>query len=209
MAKAAANPTMDIRVLLDNQEYISSWYADEQLKDLGNCLNNAGDSESKKQKCFDKGFYFSQPLYEAGIPLKFKYYCYRWHYSYAPQMHNKYMIFDEASVASGSYNLSDNAEHNTLENIVIYNAASHPQLIESFKANFNYLWTMGDADGLYAKLLDEIENGTGSVPLVFEAMALTYQEVTVLKDLIKKHCPHINDNDYKANPKHHTWCPRD
>mgnify|MGYP001826322038 CR=1 FL=1 len=54
------------------------------------------------QDCMDKGFYFSFPLHEAGIDLKFKHYAYRWHYSYAPQMHHQYLIFDGRKVNDGT-----------------------------------------------------------------------------------------------------------
>jgi phosphatidylserine/phosphatidylglycerophosphate/cardiolipin synthase-like enzyme len=206
MAKAQANPEMDIRVLLDNQEYISSWYNGVQIQSLEQCVLDAGDSESKVQKCHDKGFYYSYPLHEAGVPLRFKYYCYRWHYKLALQMHHKYMVFDGRLVASGSYNLSDNAEHNTMENIAMYDAASHPDMVAAFEGNFEKLWTMGEADSLYEKLLMDIESGQNAVPLVFTPMGLTWSEVSVLKKAIRDNCPYIDDFDFKKNPHKHKVC---
>ncbi len=209
LAKAKAHPEMDIRVLLDNQEYISAWKANDQNEKLDACLAAAGDSESATRKCMDKGYYFSYPLYEAGIPLRFKYYCYRWHYSYAVQMHHKYMIFDGKIVASGSYNLSDNAEHNTMENMVFYDAAVLPNIVAGFEANFEALWTQGEADGLYPALLAQIDAAVDGFSLVFEPMALGWEEVTVLKSLIKEKCPQVNSSAYSSNPASHTWCDFD
>jgi len=206
LAKAAANPGMDIRVLLDNQEYISAWKANDQEEKLAECIAAAGESESKVRKCQDKGFYFSYPLYEAGIPLRFKYYCYRWHYTYAVQMHHKYMVFDGRLVASGSYNLSDNAEHNTMENMVFYDASAMPELVTSFEENFEVLWGQGEEEGLYPALLEEIDQAVESIPLIFEPMALGWDEVTVLKALIKEKCPQVNSDEFASNPKDHTWC---
>ncbi len=208
LAKWAAHPEMDIKILLDNQEYISEWYNDQQESDLAACLIDAEGSVARTQDCYDKGFYFSYPVYAAGIPLKFKYYCYRWHYSYAVQMHHKYMIFDDKVLASGSYNLSDNAEHNTIENMVIYRAERFPDLIQAFEENFEKLWVTGEADGLYEDLLDEIENGTDAFPIVFDPMALTWPEVTALKDVIYDNCPDINTDDYRNYPQSHTMCYR-
>jgi len=208
LAKAEANPEMDIRVYLDNQEYISEWYHNEQLGDLSDCLAEAGDSTSKQQKCLDKGFYFSYQLHEAGVEVRFKYYCYRWDYHYAEQMHHKYLIFDGKILASGSYNLSDNAEHNTMENMAIYDRSAYGQLVDAFEANFEALWATGESEGLYAALLDEVEKGSGPVPLVFEPMALDWDQVTALKAAIKANCPDINTDPYRQEPDEHLDCPR-
>ena len=79
-------------------------------------------------------------LYEVITAVRYKYYAYRWHYSYAIQMHHKYMIVDGKRLFTGSYNYSDNAEHNTMENVVIYDAAAFPALVAAFVANFEALW---------------------------------------------------------------------
>jgi len=208
MAKAAANPTMDIRVYLDNQEYISEWYNSLQESDLEDCLVDAGDSESAIRYCYDRGFYFSYPFYAAGIDLRFKYYCYRWHYTYAAQMHHKYLLFDGRIVASGSYNLSDNAEHNTMENMVIYNAHTLPDLVQAFEANFEELWVTGEAEGHYDVLVDEITGTSPTFPIVFDSMALTWPEVTALKELIRDNCPDIDSDDFRTHPEDHTYCER-
>ncbi len=209
LAKWAANPQMDIRIYLDNQEYISEWYNNQQEIDLLQCLEDAEGSEARTQDCIDKGFYFSHPIYEADIPLRFKYYCYRWHYTYAEQMHHKYLIFDGKTLATGSYNLSDNAEHNTMENMVIYHADRFPNLVADFETNFESIWVTGEADGLYTDLIDEIENGTSSsFPIIFPSMALTYDEVTALKDAIYENCPDINSDDFRQNPGDHRYCDR-
>ncbi len=208
LAKWEENPQMDIRVYLDNQEYISEWYNTNQEMELMDCLNDAGDSEAKIQDCYDNGYHFSYPVYEAGIPVRFKTYCYRWHYSYAVQMHHKYLIFDGKTLASGSYNLSDNAEHNTIENMVIYHADRFPDLLNAYEQNFESIWTTGETDHLYENLMDEIENGSGPVPIVFDSMALTWPQVTELKQAIRDACPDVNSDDYRRNPQDHRTCYR-
>ncbi len=208
MARQTERPEMDIRVYLDNQEYISRWYDEQQQLELLECLDEAGDSEAQIQDCYDKGYYFSYPLVAAGIAVRFKSYCYRWHYSYAAQMHHKVLIFDGRILATGSYNLSDNAEHNTIENIVIYHGERFGDLVERYEANFEQLWRTGrDADG-YGALLDEIENGSGPFPIVFEPMALDWTELTALKQAIREHCPDIDSDAYRQAPEDHTTCER-
>ena len=206
LAKAATHPEMDIRVLLDNQEYINEQTAAEQAEELEACLAAAGENESQIRKCRDTGYYFSYPLYAAGVPLRFKFYCYRWHYSYAAQMHHKYMIFDGRVLASGSYNLSDNAEHNTMENIVFYDASVFPELVTAFRANFESLWGRGEAENLYPALLEEISAATESIPLTFDPMALGWEEITVLKDLIMERCPQVASDEFSSDPAGHTSC---
>jgi len=200
------NPEMDIRVYLDGQEYISQWYHDKQKDELATCLEEAGDSQAQREDCLNKGFYFSYLVEQADIPLRFKYYAYRWHYSYAKQMHHKYLVFDGETVVSGSYNLSDNAEHNTLENIVVYRKADYPKLVERFKSNFTDIWETGRGEGLYDQLVSEIENASDTIPIVFEPMALSYDQVDSLKDLIRETCPEVDADDYRRNPEDHETC---
>ncbi|MFT7624325.1 MAG: phosphatidylserine/phosphatidylglycerophosphate/cardiolipin synthase-like enzyme [Myxococcota bacterium] len=209
MAKMEANPEMDIRVYLDSQEYISASYQNTQLKDLDTCLEAAGDSVSKTQGCMDRGFLFGQSLHLAGVPVRYKYYAYRWHYSYAPQMHNKFMIIDGRILASGSYNLSDNAEHNTLENVAIYDASgggAFGPLIAAFEERFEALWNTERGSTKFNDLIDTIETATDSFPIVFDAMSLDWEEVTVLKGAIRDNCPMIGSTGYRTEPEKHFFC---
>jgi phosphatidylserine/phosphatidylglycerophosphate/cardiolipin synthase-like enzyme len=209
LARHAADPSLDIRVYLDNQEYLSAATHAEQQRELTECLAAAGDDVGDQQSCLDSGFLFSYELHQAGIPVRFKAYCYRWHYSYAPQMHHKYMVIDGRILVSGSYNLSDNAEHNTMENIVVYDGAAFPELVAAFEENFESMWVTGEAAGLYQSFLDEVRNGTGSsFPIVFEPMALDWDQVTELKEAIRVACPDINSADFRAHPERHRYCDR-
>jgi len=208
MAKHAANPDLDIRVYLDGQEYISEWYQNEQDNDLEDCLEAAGDSLARQQDCIDKGYYFCYVVHQAGIDLKFKYYAYRWDYTYAEQMHHKYFIIDGEIVAAGSYNLSDNAEHNTLENMVIYHRVTFPQMVDAFVDNFENLWITGDSEGYYDDLVDLILNSTSPIPIVFDPMALNWDQVTYLKDIIRDNCPEINSDPFRNDPASHQTCYR-
>ncbi len=208
MAKALSAPHVDIRVYLDGQEYISSWYHNKQEEQLQSCLATAVGNANRTQDCVDKGFLFGYALGLAGIPVRYKYYAYRWDYTYAPQMHHKYLVIDGGKLASGSYNLSDNAEHNTMENVVIYDADEYPDLVASFEDNFETLWRTGEAEGLYDDLLSDVTEGTGSVPLVFDSMALDWSQVSALKKALKEACPAVNSDAFRRNPGAHRFCDR-
>ena len=119
MAKQEATPDIEIRILLDGQEYVSESYNNTQRTSKSSLSQNAGDSESKRKVSSTSDFLYSYELSQSGLDLRFKYYAFRWDYSYAKQMHHKYMVIDDEIVATGSYNLSDNAEHNTFENVTI------------------------------------------------------------------------------------------
>jgi phosphatidylserine/phosphatidylglycerophosphate/cardiolipin synthase-like enzyme len=208
MAKRAASPDIDIRVHLDGQEYSSAWAHDEQQGDLEDCLAAAGSDASKIRKCQDNGFLFGYQVGLAGIDVQYKYYAYRWHYAYAVQMHHKYMVIDGDTLYTGSYNLSDNAEHNTFENMFVFSGAELAGLVASFEANFETMWVLGRADNRYAQLVAEVESAA-LVPLVFAPMALDWTEVTELKAIIKANCAVINEEAYRLHPEEHTFCPRD
>lgn len=207
IAKRESSPEVDIQVYLDGQEYISQYWAAKQQRDLDDCLVEAGDSQPKREDCIDKGFYFGLALHEAGIDVRYKYYSYRWHYRTAPQMHHKYIIIDSDTVIQGSYNLSDNAEHNTMENMATFSGANAKGLVAAYEANFDAMWVTGEQEGLYNDLISEIESAEDEIPIIFDAMALDWDQVTRLKDLIYDRCPAINSDEIRENPDRHYTCP--
>jgi phosphatidylserine/phosphatidylglycerophosphate/cardiolipin synthase-like enzyme len=207
LRKAENNPGVDIKVYLDGQEYVSEWAHNEEVSDQEDCLEEAGDSEAQRQDCLDKSYHYSFDIDRAGnIDLRFKYYAYRWHYTYAEQMHHKYMIVDGETVLSGSYNYSDNAEHNTIENMVVYHEEGFPGIVQKYQDNFLKIWDTGE--GKYDDLMDRIESGE-SFPLVFDSMALTWDEVNDLKSAIYYNCEDVNSQDFRRHPERHTMCYKD
>ena len=117
IAKKRANPALDIRVYLDQQEFISASGDNAQKAEVSNCLATAV-TPGQIRDCTENDFLFSKSLVDAGIDVRFKSYAYRWDHSYAVQMHSKYMIVDSTELLSGSYNFSMNAEHATFENVI-------------------------------------------------------------------------------------------
>lgn len=201
-----AHPDGDLRIYLDGQEYLSSWFHQDQLDEVDACLAEAGDNQTAVQRCWDKGFLFSYQVHQAGVPLRYKYYAYRWDNAYADQMHNKFFLFDGQIVASGSYNLSDNAEHDTMENMVVYR---DPALATMFETRFEQLWTTGEPEGRLDALHTQISEGPGDIPLVFPPMALDWDQVTELKQAILDACPAVDSTEYKQNAGGHRFCPRE
>lgn len=205
IAKKKASPDLDIRVYLDGQEYISETSHDFQVRDVQACLVKAGDSDAKKRTCLDKGFLFGHQLGTEGIDVRYKYYAYRWDYTYAPQMHHKYMVVDAKTLFTGSYNLSDNAEHDTFENMVELSGRSNASVIKAFEANFEKIWNTGRDEDKLAALTARISGG-GEIPIVFDAMALTDAEVSSLKATIRATCPAVDSTAYRQAAASHKTC---
>lgn len=204
----ALKPQVAIRVLLDGQEYTSESRQESQEEKLAGCLEEAGDSVSKAQKCMDVGYYFARELHDAGIPLRFKWYAYKWHYKYAEQMHHKHFIVDGAIVVAGSYNLSDNAEHNTFENMVRLHGALYPELVNDFEANFETLWVQGESDERYEDYLDDVVHGQDDFPIVVAPMAIDTDQVQALKAAIYDQCPMVSKEVFHKEPWEYTVCER-
>ncbi len=205
MEVAKTKPWVNIKVLLDGQEYISDYTHQLQQQELDDCLA-AATTASQTRHCLDSGFYFSYEVSELkGIPLRFKYYAYRWDYHYAVQMHHKYIIIDGDELHTGSYNFSDNAEHNTFDDTLTFAGPEFAGLVGSYEANFAQIWDQGRAEGLYNQLMAKLPTAN-PVPIVFDPMALTWSEVTDLKRAIRDACPDVNAEDYRTNPQNHWVC---
>lgn len=192
---------VDLRVYLDGQEYTSAWYYGTQVEAYEDCL------EAGETGCEDKGLHFGTGLHEAGVNIRYKYYAYRWDYRYAEQMHHKYIVIDGETLVTGSYNLSPNAEFDTMENVTILSASDYPSVVKDFEDNFLALWDTR-RDGTYDSLVAELEDGEDDIPLVFPAMALNWDQIASLKDAIQAACPDVSSDDYREDPENHRTCPR-
>jgi phosphatidylserine/phosphatidylglycerophosphate/cardiolipin synthase-like enzyme len=206
VAKKQANPAIDIRVYLDQQEYISVSDDTAQRVEVDACLA-AASTESQQRDCLYNNFLFSKSVVDAGIDVRFKSYAYRWNHTYAVQMHSKYMIVDGTELLSGSYNLSMNAEHNSFENALHLSAPQFTGVVSAFQQNFAKMWETGRAQDLLATVRGQIMNDA-TIPLVFPSMALTYAEFEELKSLIRANCTVVDSDEYKNNPPAHKTCPR-
>lgn len=205
IAKKAASPNIDIKVYLDGQEFIAKTTHASQVTKLETCLDTAGDNEAKRRACTDKGFLFGYQVGEAGVDVRYKYYAYRWDHSYAPQMHHKYMVIDGKRLFTGSYNLSDNAEHDTFENMLVFEGASNTALVKAFEDNFASMWKTGE--GKLSPLTRRIET-SASIPLVFEPMSLSWSEVNTLKAKIRTNCDKVDTEPFRTNAAGNQSCPR-
>ncbi len=206
IAAKQAKPDLDIKVYLDQQEFISQSGDDFQKSEVADCLAGA-DTDSERFDCENKEFLWSRTVLLAGIDVHFKSYAFRWDHSYAVQMHDKYMVIDGEKLFSGSYNLSMNSEHDTFENCVVMEGAEFADVISAYEANFAAIWETGRADDLLSDLRQEIATAE-VIPIVFDSMALTWQEFTDLRTLIMENCTQVNSDEFRRNAAAHKVCPR-
>lgn len=202
IAKKQANPGIDIKVYLDQQEYMSPSGDVAQRAEVDACVA-AATTETQRKSCLYNDFLFSKMLVDNGIVVKFKSYAYRWDNTYAEQMHSKYMVVDDKELFSGSFNHSMNSEQDTFENVLHLSGSKHATTIGSFTSNFDTIWTTGA--GKLAPLRAKI-TADATIPIVFPSMALTYAEFGALRDLVRSVCPAVDSTDYRSNAAGHRVC---
>lgn len=206
VAAKQARPELDVRVYLDQQEYISAWGHDAQLAELATCRENA-TTPARRWNCETKDFLFGKEIGDAGVDVRYKTYAYRWDYSYALQMHHKFLIVDGQELFTGSYNLSMNAEQATFENLVHLRGATYAPVVAAFAREFERLWNTGRTPDRLPGLRSAIASAS-SIPLVFDSMALSWQEVTELRALVRANCAVVDSIAYRDEPASHRTCPR-
>ena len=206
IAKKQANPSFDIKVYLDQQEFISASGHSAQLAELADCQARA-TTPGAQRDCLANDFLFSRALVNANIDVRFKSFAYRWNASYAAQMHSKYMIVDGKQLISGSYNLSMNAEQATFENALHVTGPQFASLVGKFEANFATIWDTARAENKLATLRSTVATAA-TIPLVFDPMALTYAEFEALRAHIRANCTVVDSAEYRSNATAHRTCPR-
>jgi len=215
-----ANPDLDIRVISDSQEYVfksRQQYAFPQSGPYAfhTSTTRAYDACRKRypapqERCeYEGGYHLSRYLFEAGIPIRLKYYAYIWHYPYEPQLHHKYVIVDGREIWTGSYNWSVAAETHTLENVIGFTGEAVRSVVNAYTENFKTLWRLNH-EGLKAHQ-DQLET-LDSFPIHFGgqyglaagqgAMALTLKEIDNLLDRVTKDSPGFFK---EARPEHTHW----
>jgi len=209
IAKRAADPSIDIKLYTDQQEFISQTGDAEQRVRVEACLTRASTS-AQERDCRYNSFLFTREIDEAGIAMRLKSYAYRWNASFAIQQHSKYMIIDGSEVFSGSYNWSMNSEHGTFENAIHVSGPQFKPVVDAFEANFAAMWDTrrsGASSSALAELRGTISS-SATIPLVFEPMALTYTEFESLRALIRANCTAADSEAFRENPAAHKTCAR-
>lgn len=176
----AANRGVDVKLTVDNQEFREKWsdkgiemtpYFVENWKKIS---GNAGKDAPVRVK-----FYSQYPNPS------------RWLLN-----HHKFLLIDngeaDAVLFTGSYNLSETAEHNQFDNMVTYTGTKYAPLQKSFLGEFNKLWSLervGDKPNKeIVSFFTTITNG--SLPIHNNrAVSMSFEEIIKLRSEIKAVTP--------------------
>ena len=170
-----------VDIVMDSQEYISKSWEDVEDSKVNECIEKGKSLEM----CYRKGVHFSRKANDSGLNVYIKYYAIRWFFPNAPQMHNKYMIVDNQTLYTGSYNWSYNAEFNTFENVAVI---KYSKIIKSYLNNFKSIISYGK-DLTFSKMMNNLINEKEEIPLFFKAKTLTISQIDKVKKVIERKCP--------------------
>ncbi|WP_413943479.1 phospholipase D-like domain-containing protein [Bdellovibrio sp. HCB-162] len=98
------------------------------------------------------------------------------------QMHNKFMIVDNAKVLSGSFNWSESSEKSHIENLVELSGSAAEDVLPSYNQEFSDLWNMNRES---LKPLSDYLKTSSKVSCAIKPMALSVSEIRQVLKLVK------------------------
>jgi phosphatidylserine/phosphatidylglycerophosphate/cardiolipin synthase-like enzyme len=155
--KAAADRGVKIKVLLSQDDYSDLWKRADPL------------------------------LLNPNIETRIKFYNLKTKEYMTYQMHNKFIIVDQSTLLTGSFNWSESSETNYIENLLKFEGEAAEEILPSFLSRFEMIWERGRENlaDYVAKLVDYKTNQT--LPACgFSPMSLTSDEVKQLQRLAPK-----------------------
>lgn len=181
LERRVARPGIDARVYVDQQEYEDEGALAKESDAFDQCVADAAPYSPERAACYEKGLHFANILHQAGVPVRFKVYSSDWRIETSRQMHHKYIVVDGRTVAAGSYNLSDNAERSSLENMVIYTSDRFPDIVRAYEDNFAAIWRTGEDEERYARRMDLLDRASEPAPRDFAPMAIDWARFGALR----------------------------
>lgn len=124
-------------------------------------------------------------LNKLGIQLRVKFYNLKPGEFITHQMHNKFLIIDGESVMTGSFNWSESAEKNHIENIVEFRGALGKSMATVFTTEFESIWEMGRENLTSLKVRLANMKKIGQTPKC--AFAPTTMELPEIRSLLRAH----------------------
>ncbi|SMF06685.1 phospholipase D-like domain-containing protein [Pseudobacteriovorax antillogorgiicola] len=97
------------------------------------------------------------------------------------QMHSKYLIVDDQTVWTGSFNWSYSGEYSHIENLVKIQGGTHVEAVAGFNRDFAQLWDLNRSQyqEFKGRMIDALKNDK-KTDCKFEPMALTFTEIDIL-----------------------------
>lgn len=172
---------VDVRLAVDNQEY----------------KGRPNDLEMTPQFVAD----WAKIKGKAPPPVRVKYYSHEPSARYWLLNHHKNILIDydekdpsQTVLIAGSYNLSQTAEQNQFDSLVVYRSAKYEDLYNSFREEFQKLWDWNRENDKPKKAVLDLflTPKNNSYPIhVNEAVSLTWAEVANLRKEVNTKAPGI------------------
>ncbi len=178
--KSAAARGVTIDILVTMSQYSPSYFRKKaRIKD---CPHIYLDSCSTSQNF---SIFLEREDYpgKENVHIRIKYFDLRKKSHLRKQMHSKYLIADNKTLITGSFNWSVSAEYNHFENIIQVDGLKNPSILESFNKDFHRIWNMNRS-----KLKDFTQNLENKVSrkeklnCAFQPMALSFKEIDYLQN---------------------------
>jgi phosphatidylserine/phosphatidylglycerophosphate/cardiolipin synthase-like enzyme len=191
IAKKAQSPSVIIRVLINQADFVSNAEHERQVADQAACIRRAGSDAQKLELCNDASLSYGYLAETKGIEVRYKLYAYELERP-GPLMHQKYIVVDNETLLTGSYNLSYSSEHTTFEDVVMLKGTRHRSLIRDYVTKFYDLWHLGAEERQFDATMQAIQGN--DVPLVFneetnlKPMTLTRSQINAVRSAIWTGC---------------------
>jgi len=186
--KKTSAPDVDIRIYVDQLEFVGESEASAHLAEIAACLDDADADPDASEACREDSFEYAFYLSRLGIPVRYKITQYAWNIDTSALMHDKYILVDDEILGTGSFNVSQSSEE-SLETFATYTRSGFPELLDAVSENFEAIWETGRRDGRYDAYMSQLTEGGGTFSLVYSPMALDWEENAAFLDAIATACP--------------------
>lgn len=176
----ASKRGVDVKLTVDNQEFRERW-SPEGIEMTPYFVENWKKLPGNANK---------------SAPVRVKFYSHYPNPALWYLNHHKFFLVDSGSsdavLFTGSYNLSETAEHNQFDNMVSYAGSKYTQLQKEFMDEFTKLWSLErSADKPSAEVLSFYTTiNNGSLPIHSQKPAsLSFEEIVKLRNDVRAIAP--------------------
>lgn len=181
----AAKRGVEVKVLVTMGEY--EWASTRKKMKLKDCYEyDRKCSSSQNYAAFlAKGGYEG----EENVQVRLKFFNLNTQAYLTKQMHSKYLIVDDKTVVTGSFNWSYSSEFNHIENVIRITEKESFNVINDFNYDFDMMWDQ-DRDALSPlhSLITEVKENGEKMNCGFDPMSLTYKEIDGLLRRGRRFC---------------------
>jgi hypothetical protein len=207
IAKKQANPSLDIQVLLDQQEFISATADNAQRAELEDCLTAAGADATAQRACTENDFLYGRMIGQAGIPVRYKSYATagtRPTRADAQQVHDRRR---RRAVHGQLQPVDERRARHVRERAAPERRRPTPgRHRTSTRPTSARCGTYNASNGTARRRCARRSRRRQTIPLVFTPMALTWQAAQrPASTLIRANCTQADSTDFRTNPAAHKY----